>query len=941
MSEILQNTGAKLWSIVDDHDELQTDVFEELVGTGGKSDIRLIDEAIGKINKKLNGYYFSYENNRLYICKDNDTSTTKLPVSLVDNNGNIASTIDGTTITIDKDGIVHGTTIDESFSLTSTNPVQNKVVKAKFDEIEEKVNANETTILSHKNDQNNPHNVTKSQLNLGNVEDKSSETIRSEITKENVTTALGYTPYTPNEVDNKFSTLETNIDWKEAVDTFTDIAVTYPSPEDGWTVNTKDNNITYRYNGSEWVAISANAIPKATNSVDGLLSKEDHTKYDDAASKAHTHSNKDLLDKLGESTEGNLTFNGDEINAAQMTGATADKDGTSGTVPAPKSGQENLFLRGDGTWADLSSYYNNANYSDNKLQLMHNDTILKEFEIKSGGTSIAPKATVDPAIVSGNAKVTITWGDPDDSIIDGVVLSTWAGTKLVMKEDGYPENENDGTVIIDNTVKDAYKTSGYVVDNLTNGNTYYFALFPYSTDGIYNYQASNRLLGKPSLVRLDPCTDMSIASAMGSATVKWTDPEATKTVDGNTATWAKTVLVYKEGATAPSSPSDGTVAVEETTRNQYQTDGYKVNGLTDGKQYTFALFAISTENSASDSTSSSVKLWSTIAISTEETSLYGKDITVSYGENNMTATFDSSGSATVDVPYIGDVTISSTDGSDTANSNVTISAYGNTYSAELSFLKIVTFADGTDEEIAAMMQAHYDNKINISDYWAVGDKRSVNLSAMSATYVGESHRAQTIEYAIADFGKDELSTPINGHTMAAITLTQVNCLMDATSASNSNNGSSDTERGYMNSSDTNVGGWTDCARRKWCNEVYYNALPSVFRSMVKEVNKKTSAGNQSSTINTTKDKAFLLSESEIYGSTTYSKAGEGSQYEYYKTTANRYKLPKWSSSSNSHAYWDRSPHGSSSSSFCRVGSNGNAFYANASDSRGFAPCLCI
>ena len=43
MSEILQNTGAKLWSMVDDHDELQSNVFDQLFGTGGKSDIRLID----------------------------------------------------------------------------------------------------------------------------------------------------------------------------------------------------------------------------------------------------------------------------------------------------------------------------------------------------------------------------------------------------------------------------------------------------------------------------------------------------------------------------------------------------------------------------------------------------------------------------------------------------------------------------------------------------------------------------------------------------------------------------------------------------------------------------------------------------------------------------------------------------------------------------------
>ena len=285
MAEILQNTGAKLWSLVDDHDELQSNVFDQLFGTGGKSDIRLIDEAIGKINENLNGYYFKIINDKLCICKDTESGTTSLPIAIIDN----------------------------ALSLTSDNAIQNKVVTEKFNSVEAKVSANETTILSHKNDQNNPHCVTKSQLNLGNVEDKSSETIRSEITKENVTTALGYTPYTPNEVDNKFSTLETNIDWKEAVDTFADIAVAYPSPEDGWTVNVKDTDYTYRYNGSEWVAISANAIPKATDSVDGLLAKEDHTKYDDAVSKAHTHSNKDLLDKLGQDSNGALTLDGGAV----------------------------------------------------------------------------------------------------------------------------------------------------------------------------------------------------------------------------------------------------------------------------------------------------------------------------------------------------------------------------------------------------------------------------------------------------------------------------------------------------------------------------------------------------------------------------------------------------------------------------------------------------
>ena len=792
------------------------------------------------------------------------------------------------------------------------------------------------------------------------MEDKSSETIRSEITKENVTTALGYTPYTPNEVDNKFSTLETNIDWKEAVNTFDDIATTYPNPEDGWTVNTKDNNITYRYNGSEWVAISANAIPKATNSVDGLLSKEDHAKYDDAVSKAHTHDNKtvldgitsdkvtawdtvnnkvdkvdgkglstndyttteknklagidkDLLDKLGESTEGNLTFNGDEINAAQMTGATADKDGTSGTVPAPLAGQEKLFLRGDGTWAEVT-----------------------------GGTKISPKATVNPTIINGNAKVTITWGDPDDVIADGVILSTWKGTKLVMKETGYPENENDGIVLVDNKIKDTYVSTGYEVTDLTNGNTYYFKLFPYSTDGIYNYQESNNLLGNPNLVKLDSCTNMSLSLAMGSVTVSWEDPNAEKTVDGNTATWAKSVLIYKQGSIAPSSVSDGIVAVEETTRNKYSTNGFVVDGLTNGEQYSFALFAVSTEDVSSDATIATANLWATLIITTGETTLYGKEVTATYGSSTVSGTFNNIGSATLQIPWIGETTITSTDGTDTATSVVTISAYESTYSVDLSFLKIVTFADGTDEEIAAMVQAHYDGKINISDYWAVGDTRTVSLSAMSATGVGESHRAQTVQFVIGDFEHDDLTTPINGHTKAAITLLQKDCLMDATSASNPVNGSGNTENGYMNSTNTNVGGWKSCARRTWCNNVYFNAFPSTWQSMVKTVNKKVSVGNNSSTIETVQDKIFLAAEIEIFGLTTYSFAGEGTQYTYYKNaTANRYKMPKWGSSSVSNIYWERSPGSGDASTFCAVDNYGSASSYNAHGALSVAPCLCI
>ena len=59
-----------------------------------------------------------------------------------------------------------------------------------------------TTLINHLANKSNPHGVTKSQVGLGNVENKSSATIRGELTKGNVTTALGYTPANQTDMTN-------------------------------------------------------------------------------------------------------------------------------------------------------------------------------------------------------------------------------------------------------------------------------------------------------------------------------------------------------------------------------------------------------------------------------------------------------------------------------------------------------------------------------------------------------------------------------------------------------------------------------------------------------------------------------------------------------------------------------------------------------------------
>ena len=50
-----------------------------------------------------------------------------------------------------------------------------------------------------------------------------------------------------------------------------------------------------------------------------------------------------------------LAMDGETLSANVMTGATSIVGGASGMVPAPQAGDENKFLRGDGTWATVSS----------------------------------------------------------------------------------------------------------------------------------------------------------------------------------------------------------------------------------------------------------------------------------------------------------------------------------------------------------------------------------------------------------------------------------------------------------------------------------------------------------------------------------------------------------------------------------------------------------
>lgn len=103
------------------------------------------------------------------------------------------------------------------------------------------------------------------------------------------------------------------------------------------------------------------------------------------------------------------------------------------------------------------------------------------------GALLSPVTNIK--VKAGNAKLTVSWTDPKEE--------TWAGTKVVYKVGSYPENSKDGTLVVDNKVKDQYKTNGFEISALNNGTEYYFMFFPYDSKNKYSLNIDNRIIATP------------------------------------------------------------------------------------------------------------------------------------------------------------------------------------------------------------------------------------------------------------------------------------------------------------------------------------------------------------------------------------------------------------------------------------------------------------
>lgn len=206
------------------------------------------------------------------------------------------------------------------------------------------------------------------------------------------------------------------------------------------------------------------------------------------------------------------------------------------------------------------------------------------------------------------------------------------------------------------------------------------------------------------------------------------------------------------------------------------------------------------------------------------------------------------------------------------------------------------FADATWEQVDAASTGDI-----VPDTWNVGDEKVIILSTN-----------EVLTLVILDFKHDDLA---DGSGKAGISIGLKNLMAE-------------TRR--MNASDTNRGGFTGSEMYSWMQNTLLMTLPSDLQAVLKTVNKKTSAGNQSSTINTNSMKLFLFSEVELFGSTHYSFAGEGSQYSIFTNNNSRIKYLA-NGTGAVVEWWGRSPYETNSRWFCDIMSNG-VYGCRSSDS---------
>ena len=250
-----------------------------------------------------------------------------------------------------------------------------------------------------------------------------------------------------------------------------------------------------------------------------------------------------------------------------------------------------------------------------------------------------------------------------------------------------------------------------------------------------------------------------------------------------------------------------------------------------------------------------------------------------------------------------------------------------------SGVEIVSWADGTDEQIAAMVAALDDGTLTIEETgWQIGDERTVTLSAMDAIGVTESHVTQDVTLVLMDSQHYNLTeaTP-GGSTKDHFVVGLKNVLANGTQM----------EQGGMYKTATENASWGGCDRRVWCNNVFRMAIPNALRGCFKQFKVPSATTYDGSSVTETDDYFAMFAEMEVQGVRTYSNSYESaalSQIEWYKTDTNRIKR---SGNSGDAVRWITRSLRTKAGWFCGVKYDGTADVQGTAAVLGLAPFGCI
>lgn len=142
----------------------------------------------------------------------------------------------------------------------------------------------------------------------------------------------------------------------------------------------------------------------------------------------------------------------------------------------------------------------------------------------------------------------------------------------------------------------------------------------------------------------------------------------------------------------------------------------------------------------------------------------------------------------------------------------------------------------------------------------------------------------------------------------------------------------------MNTTNTNIGGWNDSAMRQFCNGRVYDAFPTEWRSIIKQVQIPSTAGNMSRDIVYSKDYVYLPSYVEVFNTIEDPYASEGKVIAFFNTDADRIKTMNGTAS----IWYLRSADVSYNNYFKTVSMQGNMNnYMPSTRSYGICPCISI